>query len=150
MLNKNYKYIQSNEYVDETILANEYTFTVDGKRFGQSLHNAGGIKPAGMMQGLSCQTLLKGYYMKTQAWDRFKAQNAARETLPEHKVIAERYTGADCLLYTMDGIKEAQVCGRLNKYATIMARQGGMKIEVTWPLVARKMEGDKTFYACQG
>lgn len=34
MLNKSYEYIQSDKYVDEAILANEYTFTADGKRFG--------------------------------------------------------------------------------------------------------------------
>jgi len=33
ILQKDLDYIESDEYVDESILANEYTFTVDGKRF---------------------------------------------------------------------------------------------------------------------
>jgi hypothetical protein len=66
----------------------------------------------------------------------------------KHQNIADIYTGENCLLYTLDGIKEAQVCGRQNQFATIMARKGAMKIEVNRPLVERKMQGDKTFYAC--
>lgn len=73
---------------------------------------------------------------------------AQRLTAPEHCVIAERYTCAPCLLYTLDGIKDAIICGRLHKYATIKAMDCTMSIEVTWPLVERKMQGDKTFYAC--
>lgn len=34
MLEKNYEYIQSEEHVEESIIANGYTFTEDGKRFG--------------------------------------------------------------------------------------------------------------------
>lgn len=34
MLQKEIEYRDSNEYIDESILANEYTFTADGKRFG--------------------------------------------------------------------------------------------------------------------
>lgn len=33
MINKEIEYQNSNEYVDENIIANEYTFTDDGKRF---------------------------------------------------------------------------------------------------------------------
>lgn len=86
--------------------------------------------------------------MEAKAWDKFKNENAARQTALEHCTIAERYTGAPCKLYTLDGILDATICGRLHKFATIKAMQGGMSIEVTWPLVERKMEGDKTFYTC--
>ncbi len=65
-----------------------------------------------------------------------------------NREIAELYTGKSCLLYTLDGTKEALICGRLNQFATIASREGAARIEVNWPTVARKMEGDKTFYAC--
>lgn len=31
---QNYKHMLSNEYIDLNIISNEYTFTIDGKRFG--------------------------------------------------------------------------------------------------------------------
>jgi hypothetical protein len=34
MLNREYEYLLSDESVDESIRANEYTFTADGRRFG--------------------------------------------------------------------------------------------------------------------
>lgn len=86
--------------------------------------------------------------MKTITWDKFKSENNMRQTATEHRVIAERYTGAPCFLYTLDGVKDALVCGRLHKFATIRAMDSTISIEVTWPLVERKMEGDKTFYTC--
>jgi hypothetical protein len=79
--------------------------------------------------------------MEAKAWDNYKV-------VVEHRPIANKYAGRACLLYTLDGTKDANICGRLNKYATIKALDGTMSIEVTWPLVERKMEGDKTFYAC--
>lgn len=33
-LEREYDYLTSDEAVDEAIVANEYSFTVDGKRFG--------------------------------------------------------------------------------------------------------------------
>ncbi len=86
--------------------------------------------------------------METKAWNKFKAENSQRETAIEHWVIAERYTCASCYLYTLNGTIDAIICGRLHKFATIKALKGGMSIEVTWPLVERKMQGDKTFYTC--
>lgn len=66
---------------------------------------------------------------------------------PEHKTIADTFTGEACKLYTLDGVKDAIIAGRLCRFATVRAFNG-MSIEVTWPLVERKMQGDKTFYAC--
>ena len=34
MLRKEIEYQESNEYIDENILSNEYTFTIEGNRFG--------------------------------------------------------------------------------------------------------------------
>ena len=66
----------------------------------------------------------------------------------KHQKIADAFTGKECTLYTMDGEKPALICGRLNQFASIAARDGSGSIEVNWPTVARKMEGDATFYAC--
>lgn len=66
-----------------------------------------------------------------------------------HENIADEYAGEDCFLYTLDGTKKAVVCGRLNQFASIKALDGsGYSIDVNWPTVERKMQGDKTFYAC--
>lgn len=62
--------------------------------------------------------------------------------------IADKYVGKSCKLYTLDGTKDALICGRLNQFASIAARDGSASIEVNWPTVARKMESDATFYAC--
>lgn len=73
--------------------------------------------------------------------------------MPAHKYqdIANAWSGKPCKLYTLDGVKDAQICGRLEKFATIACRGdlGASNIQVNWPTVARKMEsGDATFYAC--
>lgn len=66
----------------------------------------------------------------------------------KYQDIADKYTGQDCELYTLDGVKKALIAGRLCPYATIRAVDGSASIETTWPLVERKMESDKLFYAC--
>ena len=71
-----------------------------------------------------------------------------RDTMCKYQAIADKYVGQRCKLYTLDGVKDALVCGRLNQFASIAARDGSASIEVNWPTVARKMEGDATFYAC--
>lgn len=38
---------------------------------------------------------------------------------PEHKAIADKWSGKPCRLYTLDGIKDAMICGRLERFATI-------------------------------
>jgi hypothetical protein len=66
----------------------------------------------------------------------------------KHQDIADLHTGRLCQLYTLDGTKPALICGRLNHFASIAAVDGSASIEVNWPTVARKMEGDGVFYAC--
>ena len=62
--------------------------------------------------------------------------------------IANALTGKPCKIYTLDGLKDAMICDRLNKYATIVARDGTLSIEVNWPTVDRKMQDDGIIYAC--
>lgn len=74
-----------------------------------------------------------------------------RHTKLEHIAIADKWSGKPCKLYTLDGIKDALICGRLERFATIVVPHdgGANNIQVNWPTVARKMEGgDFTFYAC--
>ena len=66
----------------------------------------------------------------------------------KYQDIADRYAGEPCKLYTLDGIFDATVSGHLHQYATIAALDGFGRIEVNWPTVERKMQGDKTFFAC--
>ena len=66
----------------------------------------------------------------------------------KHQTIANKLTGLSCKLYTLDGTKDALICGRLNQFASIVAVDGSASIEVNWPTVVRKMDGDATFYAC--
>ena len=66
----------------------------------------------------------------------------------QRQAIADNYAGKACQLYTLDGVKDATICGRLNPHATIASMDGVSKIEVNWFTVARKMEGDGAFYAC--
>ena len=54
----------------------------------------------------------------------------------------------ECLLYTLDGIKKAKVVGQGNPFAAIVSEDGKYSLVVNWQTVSRKMEGDKTFYAC--
>lgn len=64
------------------------------------------------------------------------------------QVIANKYSGELCQLYTLNGIERAKVTGRLNKHATIASLDSALSIEVNWQTVERKMEGDKLFYSC--
>lgn len=66
----------------------------------------------------------------------------------KHQNIADAHTGKPCKLHTLDGTKDAIISGRLNKFATVSTLDGVVSIEVNWPTVARKMEGDAVFYAC--
>lgn len=66
----------------------------------------------------------------------------------KHSDIANTYAGKACKVYTVDGTKEANICGRLHPFANIVALDGTVRIEVSWPTVARKMESDGLFYAC--
>ena len=65
----------------------------------------------------------------------------------KYQTIADKYAGKACRAYTLDGEKDAVICGRLNQFATIAIRNVG-SFEVNWPTVERKMEGDRVFYAC--
>jgi hypothetical protein len=62
--------------------------------------------------------------------------------------IANKYAGEACQVYTLDGIKEGIVSGRLHEFATIRALDGSINMQVNWPTVERKMTQDKLFYAC--
>lgn len=62
--------------------------------------------------------------------------------------IADKFSGESCKLYILSGERNAIVAGRLNKFATISSLDGETSIQVNWKLVERKMNGDKTFYAC--
>ena len=65
-----------------------------------------------------------------------------RKTRPEHIAIADKWGGKPCRLRTVDGIKDALICGRLERFATIaVAHDGGANnVQFSWPTVARKME----------
>lgn len=69
-------------------------------------------------------------------------------TSHKHQSIADMYTGKACKLHTLHGVRDALICGRLNQFAAIAALDGSASIQVNWPTVARKMEGDCVFYAC--
>lgn len=62
-----------------------------------------------------------------------------------HEEIAAKYVGQECLLYTLDGVVPAKI--RTGTSHAIID-SFSLRILVNWPTVARKMESDKTFYAC--
>ena len=65
----------------------------------------------------------------------------------KHQAIADKYVGQACTMRTLDGYKDAIICGRLQPFAVISTIPSGHTIQVNWPTVARKMESDKLFYA---
>lgn len=64
-----------------------------------------------------------------------------------HKEIADKYTGKDCYLYTLDGTEQAKI-QHAGEHAVIASEESRLSIFVSWLTVARKMESDKLFYAC--
>ena len=40
----------------------------------------------------------------------------------KYQTIADKHAGQRCKLYTLDGVKDALICGRLNQFASIAAR----------------------------
>lgn len=66
---------------------------------------------------------------------------------PKHKAIADKYAGQPCKMYTLDGIFDAQILGRMERFAVVRTMHGH-SMAVSWPTVERKMEGDKLFYIC--
>lgn len=66
----------------------------------------------------------------------------------KYQTIANKYAGEACNIYTLDGVKVGTISGRLNDFASIKALDGTINMQVNWPTVERKMEGDKLFYAC--
>lgn len=66
----------------------------------------------------------------------------------KYQTIANKYTGAACAIYTLDGIKAGTISGRLDAFATVRALDGSVGMQVNWPTVECKMESDKLFYAC--
>ena len=67
-----------------------------------------------------------------------------REHLTDRREIAERWSGAACLL---NG-QLAQVVGRLNDFATVRTLGGGVSHEWTWDAVNRIMtDGGGKFYS---
>lgn len=65
----------------------------------------------------------------------------------KYQSIADRFSGQQCRVYTLDGIKEGTISGRLNNFATVRTLEGA-SYEFNWPTVERKMESDKLFYVC--
>ena len=67
----------------------------------------------------------------------------------KYQAIADKYAGQNCKLYTLNGVLDAVICGRLEKFATVVVEHNsGYNVQFNWPIIARKMESDKTFYAC--
>lgn len=66
---------------------------------------------------------------------------------PKHKRIADQYAGQSCQMYTLDGIFDAQISGRLERFAVIRS-DAGHSAQFSWETVERKMTGDKLFYIC--
>ena len=63
--------------------------------------------------------------------------------------VGNKYAGAICLLYTLDGQEEAHIeHAHDDHHAVIIGHRSGQQIYVNWQTVQRKMEADRLFYAC--
>lgn len=68
---------------------------------------------------------------------------------PEHATIADRYAGEECKLYTLGGIKDATISGRLCRFAIIRTMDNCGQATFSWEAVERIMQQDeKLFYIC--
>lgn len=60
-----------------------------------------------------------------------------------------QYIGEKCKLYTLTGIKDAEIQQSVfTQDARIASIECNFSMLVNWKTVERKMESDKTFYAC--
>ncbi len=61
----------------------------------------------------------------------------------------KEYIGEKCKLYTMSGIKDAEIQQSVfSQDARIKSTECNFSMLVNWQTVKRKMESDKLFYSC--
>jgi len=67
----------------------------------------------------------------------------------KYQDIADKYNGAECIVYTMNGNRPAIISHSKEPFALVRTLDGSISMPVNWPTVKYRMEDcDKIFYSC--